>query len=235
MDNRFFTLHFTVDEVNLKRELETCQRLVWQQHFNQRDYRGRWTSISLRSASGRVSDIMAPLGGHTFLDTPLLAQCPYFQGILNKLTCSKETVRLLSLAPGSFIREHTDPQTSYANGFFRLHIPIQTALGVRFRVDGYDLPMQVGECWYANFELPHSVENYGTTDRIHLVIDCLRNAWSDELFAEAGYDFAAEKKAGELPDETKRRMLAELQRMDSEVARQMVAQLQNELTQGAYL
>ncbi len=235
MDNRFFTLPFTFAVTELRHDLETCQRLVWQQHFNQRDYAGRWTSIALRSASGQINDIVAPLGDHAFMDTPLLGQCPYFQAILNQLACSKETVRLLSLAPGSFIREHTDPQTSYANGFFRLHIPIQTALGVRFRVDGHDLPMQVGECWYANFELPHSVENHGTTDRIHLVIDCRRNAWSDKLFAEAGYDFAAEKKAAELPDETKRGMLAELQRMDSEVARQMVAQLQHELTQGASL
>lgn len=234
MDNRFFTLPFTFDAAALQQDLATCQHVHWQQHFNQRDYTGHWTSIALRSASGQITDIAAPLSVQTFVDTSLLAQCPYFSEILNQFNCPNESVRLLSLAPGSAIREHTDPQTSYANGFFRLHVPIQTPVGVQFRVDGCTLPMRVGECWYANFELPHSVENQGSTSRVHLVIDCLRNAWSDALFAEAGYDFKAETTANALPDDTKRQMLAELERMDSDAARQLITQLQHELTQSHY-
>ena len=45
--------------------------------------------------------------------------------------------------------------------------------------------MQPGEAWYLNFNLPHSVANRGTTDRIHLVIDCVMNPWLDAFFAEA--------------------------------------------------
>ena len=54
--------------------------------------------------------------------------------------------------------------------------------------------MQAGSAWYANINLPHSVQNKGKNDRIHLVIDCLRNDWSDKLFASMGYDFDYEKK-----------------------------------------
>lgn len=229
MENRFFTLPFTFSESALLRDLAVCHRFQWQQHFNRQDYSGRWTSIALRSASGQINDVMAHPGTQVFTDTPLSGECPYFREIMVQIACPKETVRLLSLAPGSVIREHTDPYTSYRHGFFRLHIPLQTANGVQFRVDGCDLPMRVGECWYADFELPHSVTNNGSADRIHLVMDCRRNAWSDALFEQAGYDFAVEKQVCAPSSETKRRMIAELARIDSEAARQLVAQLQGEL------
>ena len=40
---------------------------------------------------------------------------------------------------------------------------------------GTPLPMGEGECWYINFNLPHRIHNRGTTDRVHLVIDCVLN------------------------------------------------------------
>jgi hypothetical protein len=40
--------------------------------------------------------------------------------------------------------------------------------------------MREGECWY----LLHCVHNRGTTDRVHLVIDCQLNPWLDEMFPE---------------------------------------------------
>jgi Mg/Co/Ni transporter MgtE len=57
--------------------------------------------------------------------------------------------------------------------------------------------MQPGEAWYTNVNLPHSVENKGQTNRVHLVIDCIRNEWSDELFKSMGYDFSQEKEIEE--------------------------------------
>ena len=112
MENQFFTLPFTFNETALLRDLDACRLYQWRQHFNQQDYSGHWTCIALRSASGGVDDITANPGTQTFTDTPLLSACPYFRQIMEKLACPKETVRLLSLSPGSVIREHTDPQTS---------------------------------------------------------------------------------------------------------------------------
>jgi len=37
--------------------------------------------------------------------------------------------------------------------------------------------MKAGECWYLDLSLPHWVENHGSTDRVHLVIDCDVNEW----------------------------------------------------------
>ncbi|MFD2569036.1 aspartyl/asparaginyl beta-hydroxylase domain-containing protein [Spirosoma soli] len=229
MNTNFFRLPFTFDEEALAKDLATCQRLHWQQHFNQKDYSGTWTSISLRSATGRAEDIYAHSANNTFTDTSLLAECSYFRYICDQFLCEKEAIRLLSLAPGSRINEHTDPGTGYPHGMFRVHIPIQTVEAVRFRVAGVDLPMRAGECWYANFHLPHSVQNDGLLERVHLVIDCQRNSWSDEIFRQAGYDFTEEARALDHSPETKRQMLAELSRLDSDAARTLIIQLKQEL------
>jgi hypothetical protein len=42
--------------------------------------------------------------------------------------------------------------------------------------------MAPGEAWYLRLSDPHSVANRGTTDRVHLVIDCVVDAWlTDQL------------------------------------------------------
>jgi hypothetical protein len=43
--------------------------------------------------------------------------------------------------------------------------------------------MNEGEGWYLNLSLPHRVENNGTTDRVHLVIDYVVNEWMRSLIA----------------------------------------------------
>ena len=221
--NRFFRLPVLFDPVHLLHDLRVCQQLDWPGHFNQADFSGRWTSIALRSASGSETDIRAHPG--EYADTPLLANCPYFQTVLNQFHCQQESVRLLALAPGSVIHAHRDGQTSYEHGFFRLHVPIQTGSDVCFRVDGQSLPMAEGECWYANFDLLHSVRNDGLTDRVHLVLDCRRNAWSDALFAKAGYDFTAEQQGQQPSPELTRQIMAELSRHNTDTARQLMNQL----------
>ena len=226
--NRFFRLPFVADPVHLVHDLRICQQRDWPVHFNRADFSGRWTSIALRSASGNETDIRAHPGEYT--NTPLLAKCLYFQTVLNQFHCQLESVRLLALAPDSVIHEHRDGQTSYEHGFFRLHIPIQTGSDVCFRVDGESLPMAAGECWYANFDLLHSVRNDGLTDRVHLVLDCRRNAWSDDLFARAGYDFAAEQRSQHPSPELTRQIIAELSRHSTDTARQLIQQLSTEQT-----
>lgn len=225
--NRFFKLPFVFDTYQLLTDLATCNVIDWPVHYNQRDFSGRWSSIALRSLSGKEADVRALPG--TFADTDLLGQCPYFQGILEQFRCEKEAVRLLALAPGALIHEHRDFETCYEYGFFRIHIPIQTGDRVTFRVDGETLPMRAGECWYANFDLLHSVRNDGPTDRVHLVIDCRRNAWSDDLFAQAGYDFSAEQQKQVIAPDVRRQMIAELALQDTDVARKLIAELEKEV------
>ncbi|UKJ06776.1 aspartyl/asparaginyl beta-hydroxylase domain-containing protein [Solitalea lacus] len=197
-------------------------------HFNQNDYAGEWTSIALRSASGLISDVFAHPNAD-YQDTPLLAHCTYFRSIIDSFNCEKESVRLLSLAPGSKINEHVDQAGGYADGFHRLHIPIQTNAKVEFIVDGKHVPMKVGECWYADFSLPHSVVNNSNEARIHLVIDCKRNQWSDELFEQCGYDFSLEQAGNKYDNETILKVIDELEQLDSPVSRELIEQLKSQL------
>lgn len=225
MENRFFPLPFQFDVEKLKNDLAICEAQQWALHFNKNDYAGDWTGISLRSASGASGDInsVAPEG---FQDTPLLQQCGYFREILDSFLFEKECVRLLALAPGSTIKEHRDRGLSYENGCFRLHIPIITDEKVDFIVDNTRLQMEAGSLWYANFDLPHSVHHHGAMRRIHLVIDGLRNEWTDRLFGECGYDFELEARQKTYDDATKALIIEQLKRMDSDVARGIIAQLQ---------
>lgn len=229
MQNRFFKLPFRFDQARLACDLSSCVSGHWQQHFNQADYSGEWTSIALRSSSGLETDILAHPTAEAFRDTPLIKHCAYFSEVLASFQCELESVRLLSLAPGSEIKEHSDPQTAYEYGVFRLHVPVQSGDLVSFTVDGCELEMKPGECWYASFHLPHSVRNNGNTHRIHLVIDGRRNAWTDEVFAQAGYDFEAERRMLDYDRGTKEQMIAELARMDTDAARKLAAQLKHEL------
>lgn len=221
--NRFFQLPFRFDPSLLEKDLQTCLEIKWTGHFNQKDYSGSWTSISLRSASGSENDIYAHHG--QYRDTPLLLHCNYFKKIIGLFECEKESIRLMCLAPGSIILEHNDPGAGYDAGFFRVHIPVCTDTGVSFTVDNTVLPMKAGECWYADFQLPHSVRHEGSSPRIHLVLDCLRNEWSDKLFQEAGYDFQEEQRMKEPDDSTKDKIIAELARMNTATASELIKRL----------
>lgn len=224
--NRFFQLNFFFSQSKLQNDLEKCLHYQWKNHFNQNDYDGGWTSIALRSASGIETDIVSNPSKNGFKDTLLLSKCFYFQEVLQTFACPLETVRLLNLAPQSEIKTHRDFNAGYEDGFFRIHIPIKTNDEVFFVVDGENLQMKSGECWYANFNLPHSVKNNSSTERIHLVIDCLRNNWSDEIFSSLGYDFQAEKLRKQPSLETKTRILAELRKMNTPTAEKLIKQLQ---------
>ncbi|MCC6279863.1 MAG: aspartyl/asparaginyl beta-hydroxylase domain-containing protein [Saprospiraceae bacterium] len=230
MDNRFFKLNFRFDPERMQADLATCEARQWTDHFNKKDYVGDWTGIALRSASGKTGDLSAHVN-QEFEDTPLLNSCPYFREILDQLLFEKETVRLLALAPGSVIHEHRDHGLGYTHGCFRLHIPIITDEKVLFTVGGMQMHMDVGECWYANFDLPHSIRHEGTVRRVHLVIDGKRNAWTDAVFQEAGYDFEAEKKAKMVDPETAAEMITHLQLIDSDAARAIIEELKASLQQ----
>ncbi|KAF2517419.1 aspartyl/asparaginyl beta-hydroxylase domain-containing protein [Flavobacterium foetidum] len=210
----------------LQNDLLVCETNLWTPHFNTNRYEGNWTSVSLRSQSGLETDIFS-FPDREYKNTPLLEKCFYFKEIMDWFECEKEAVRLLRLGSGSEIKEHVDNDTSYEDGFFRIHIPIITNDEVFFYVDHKRVEMKMGECWYANFQLPHSVENKSSEPRIHLTLDCIRNEWSDELFSKMGFDiyFKATKK--QYSDAEKQLIIEELLRNPSEISAQIIAELQS--------
>jgi len=229
MANHFLRLPLSFAVAPLTEDLQRCVTQRWPDHFNTRDYSGEWSSISLRSATGVETDIASVPGQQHYRDTPLLDACVAFRRVLDAFHCDRETVRLLRLGAGSVIHEHRDPGAAYADGFFRVHLPITSNDATRFLVGGHDLVMQPGECWYANFSLPHSVRNDGATDRVHLVIDCLRNTWSDGVFAEAGYDFDDEARAKRMDEATTRRVIETLRERGTETDLLLAADLERQL------
>ncbi len=116
--------------------------------------------------------------------------------------------------------------TGYQFDVFRVHIPIETSEQVRFLVGGQRLDMRQGECWYADFSLPHSVENCGATARVNLILDCKRNEWSDKLFRQAGYDFDAEARNRKLDRATRAMVIARLSEMKTDTAERLIKQLE---------
>ncbi|POY35674.1 aspartyl/asparaginyl beta-hydroxylase domain-containing protein [Solitalea longa] len=228
MSNDFFQLPFQFDKKQLLHDLNICVDLSWLMHFNSNDFTGEWKSIALRSISGESTDIYAHPNA-VYQDTALLNQCDYFKAIVDSFECEKESIRLLSLAAGSCINTHVDQEGGYADGFHRIHVPIQTNSLVEFVVNGQNVPMKDGECWYADFSLPHSVTNKSNEARIHLVIDCKRNQWSDELFKQCGYDFTVEQAKNKYDNQTILKIIAELELMESPVTKELIEQLKSQL------
>ena len=186
----FLQLPLKTDLDGLLADLSLALGSDWRPHYNTKDYHGGWDSIALRSQDGANTTLVAH-PDRPYFDTPLLRECLHFKALLDALECEKECVRLLRQAPGGEIKTHRDQGLGYADGVFRIHIPLISNAEVAFVVAGERLPMQAGECWFADFSQPHSVSNPGATDRIHIVIDCIRNAWTDAWMQQAGFDLAS--------------------------------------------
>jgi hypothetical protein len=170
------------DIERLHRDLGALGPEDWSPHFNQMQYDGNWSGVPLRSTPKAHVPLYPDPTSKVFVDLPVLERVPYIREIISRFECPLTFVRLLKLGPGSNILEHRDHCLSYEDGEVRIHIPVQTNPEVEFVVGGQTLPLQEGDCWYINFNLPHRIHNRGTTDRIHLVIDCRLNPWLDAMF-----------------------------------------------------
>jgi mannose-6-phosphate isomerase-like protein (cupin superfamily) len=158
----------------------------WLPHFNTRDYEGEWVVLPLRSPGGRIDTSIPDLmGNNEYIDTIHMKDFPAVKQLLDTLQCPVLSARFLNLKAGAVIKEHRDAELAFERGEVRLHFPVQTNDQVEFYVNDIRLNMQPGECWYINANLPHRVNNFGKTDRIHLVIDCKVNDWLTAIFTDA--------------------------------------------------
>jgi len=176
-----FQLSVRFDPTRLHADLDKIVGSDYVPHFNTRTYEGDWSAVPLRSVGGRADHIYPdPTAKQAFADTPLLERCSYIREVLAFFTCPQQAVRFLRLKAGSIVKPHRDYELGFADGEVRLHIPVRTHPDVIFLLDGKRVAMNEGECWYNDFNLVHSVENRGATDRVHLVIDCVVNDWLRE-------------------------------------------------------
>lgn len=168
------------DTQKLKEDLQKIAPSEWISHYRGDHYEGGWAVAPLRSVGGHPAIIYASPAGtnaNFYKDTPILERCPYFKTVVNWFQCQVNGARLMRLDPAARILEHTDDMDDGRTKELRIHVPVDTNALVEFWVDGKLVPMQEGEVWYADFNLPHSVNNFGSTARTHLVLDCTVNQW----------------------------------------------------------
>ena len=168
------------DPVRLRADLDALIDTPWTEHFVRQNYEGDWSVLPLRCTKGATHPVMQIYSDPTatdYEDTALLARSPYFQEVLAAFRCPLQAVRLMRLTPGSIIKEHRDNDLEAECGSARLHIPIVTNADVDFRLSGARVILDPGSVWYLRLSEPHSVANRGTADRVHLVVDCIVDAW----------------------------------------------------------
>lgn len=219
-------LPFTFDVERLMTDMNVALKHHWQPHFNTAGYTGEWKSIALMAPEGDASNIRAMTDANEKLEaTAVLKACPYFQEVLAQFPCEFSSVRLLNLAPGAEILPHRDYNLGYEDGIFRLHVPIQTNAKVSFQLDGEDLAMLAGQCWYTNVNFEHSVANRSSEERVHLVFDCLRNDWSDALFYSLAPKESFDPPVPEMDAATLQRIIEELENQGSPESLALIASL----------
>lgn len=158
----------------------------WIPHFNTQYYEGDWSGIALRAAKGAHVQLYSdPNATEGFVDTLMMERCSYVPKVLETFQCEMTSVRFLRLSAGSHIRRHRDYQLGFEDGEIRIHIPVVTNPQVEFILNDERVYMKEGEAWYLNFNHYHSVNNSSSTDRIHLVMDCVVNDWLLSHFQEA--------------------------------------------------
>ena len=223
---KYLQLPFHFDASGMRAEVSGLAANGWKLHYQKLHYEGEWSAIPLRSINGAIDNIyISPTGNDEYKDTILLDECPYIKDILTKFECPLMAVRLLKLNAGAIIKEHKDHELCYEKGEVRIHIPVRTHELVEFYLDKERINVKEGECWYMNFNLPHSIVNNSDIDRIHLVIDAKVNDWAKRIF-----DDSTNKKEIEEPgidDETKKQMIYQLRSMNTDTSNRMADELEN--------
>ena len=109
------------------------------------------------------------------LPTELLRHCPYIRQVLAAFQTVIGRTRLMRLDAGAEVSPHYDAHY-YWHDRVRVHIPVVSDPGVRFRCGGHEAYMAPGEAWILDNRRLHSVVNASTVPRIHLVFDTVGSA-----------------------------------------------------------
>lgn len=220
---------FHFDVKKMQEELLQIDNGAWQLHYQKFHYEGDWSAIPLRSVNGDASNIfISPETNPQYKNTIFLDKSTYLKEVLSTLKCTLLAVRLLKLNAGAVIKEHKDADLCYEKGEIRLHIPVVTNEQVEFYLDKEKMLLQEGECWYMNFNLPHSLKNKSNVNRVHLVIDAVVNDWVHELFAQP----ALQKKEMDEPgydDRTKMDMIARLRELNTDTSNRLADDLETSI------
>lgn len=230
---KYLQLPFLFDKAAMQKDLNTLESKSWKLHYNTQHFEGVWSALPLRSVNGSLHEIIAhDATTSVFADTELMKSCPSLKAIINEFKCEKLGIRLLKLEAGAIIHAHSDRDLYFEEGEIRLHIPIKTNELVEFFLEGEQIKMKEGECWYMNLALLHNINNKSQFDRIHLVMDCVVNDWVKNLFQNPAISVKKEvpdivKKGQDI--ESKRMMVASLRLLNTPIANELADNLLTEI------
>jgi hypothetical protein len=223
---KYLQLPFYFDAKKMQQELMLIDKAAWQLHYQKLHYEGSWSGFPLRSVSGDARNIfISPEKNPTYKDTVFLNNSVYFREVLSSFKCPLLAVRLLKLNAGAVIKEHKDVEVCFEKGEIRIHIPVITNDEVEFYLDKQKMILKEGECWYMNFNLPHSIFNNSKYDRIHLVIDARVNDWVKHLFAQDAINKKEMQEPG-YDDDTKKEIITRLRELNTDTANQLADEME---------
>ncbi|MFO1056268.1 MAG: sulfotransferase [Dongiaceae bacterium] len=168
LKQEFYRLPFRFDAARLAEEALSFPPEAWRAHPS--GYEGN-TALILVSARGEQNDdLTGPMQ-----PTEHLARAPYFRQVMAAFDTVIGRSRLMRLAPGATVSEHTDINY-YWRSHFRIHVPIVTRPEVQFYCRNKPVHMAAGQAWTFDNWLMHKVVNPTEITRIHLVIDTVGTA-----------------------------------------------------------
>jgi quercetin dioxygenase-like cupin family protein len=223
---RYAKLALPFDVKTMQTELSAAHN-QWQPHLNKYHYSGLWTVLALRSPGGDHKNIVPELMGkhNEYQDNIYMEHFASVKKLLSGFGCPVMSVRFLNLQAGAIIKEHRDNELAFEKGEARLHFPVITNPEVEFYCENERIFLQEGECWYLNANLPHSVSNNSSTDRIHLVIDCEVNDWLRNMINSS--DIIAYKK--EEIDNNLLNMIKELRYQNTDASNKLADELEQKV------
>ncbi|HJP68499.1 MAG TPA: sulfotransferase [Sphingomicrobium sp.] len=149
-----------------------------------------WTPHPTGYVGNEAVRLITPFGEPTddiegpMAPTEWLGRCSYIQQIMASIGAVWGRSRLMGLAPGSEVPSHVDINY-YWRTHLRIHIPVITNPGVLFTCGDRTEHMAAGDCWIFDSFRWHDVQNKGSEQRIHLVIDTVGGGLLPELMSEA--------------------------------------------------
>ena len=223
-------LPFQFDVEKLEHDLQVVNELDWTSIIYKQNYTGDWNSLSLYAFNGDALDSSADNNGDkTLVPTPAVLNCGYFQEVIASFKSQLLSVRLLKLSAGSKIKPHSDFRLGYEDNNCRIHIPITTNNQVSFMLNGEQLNLLPGTCWYINANFTHAVSNLGTEDRVHLVIDLERNDWTDNIFFSLAPKESFAIESEEFSPEVLREMIQQLEGINTQETKELVKEYKERL------
>jgi len=175
---RKLPLEFCRDRLNSA--LSVIPESWWEPHLGPY-HNGLWELVALWAPRGDRRE-QRSLGG-PLRATEALEIAPGFADVLDAIPGERNRARLMRLKPGGHIREHSDPTHQISHDLIRLHVPIVSQPGVQFLVNHRRVDLKPGEVWDINVRFRHEVINASATNRVHLVVDVVRNQKLNELLA----------------------------------------------------